>query len=847
MPNWEPHESIAVALLVSLGAGGEVIGALPVDQDPYIAARLANGGTSSVMRGLLLHGQAQWAMNMQHLEKIPGTKGLLDILKPLGEDTNDFFGWMIGNRAARLMKEGREHNFTVDQIKALQGLAKGRRAEFVKIAGEYSAFKRSVLDVGEKAGIISPEGRKAWDHADYIPFYRQIDEKSTFSPTGRRGLAGQSSGIRTLRGGEAALNDPMENLLMNFSRLIDASIKNNAIAKTIATLENANSDVVTKIGYDMSGEVIPLGQVKKLLIAAGTPEVVLDAIPPEAFEGMAKMWAIKAPTDPDVVRVMVGGKPQFYRVNDPLLLRSLTSFVPFDFPGLGLMRGFKRLLTAMVTSTPEFMVRNFLRDSVAAGAIARDGFNPAKSIQGIAKSFSEAGGFENMLFAGASFQSGNINAADPTGTAVAMRRALRSRGMDASSVNAFMGSLLDTPAKFWEKYRHVGEAIENANREAVYEAADKAGRGATAAAYEAKDLMDFSLRGSWAAYQLLSDVLPFFNARVQGLYRMGRADPKRLARVGLMLTAASLMLAFANDGEDWYEELPDWDKDTNWHFKIGGHHFRIPKPFEIGVVFATVPERIGRSIKGLDSGKKTIGRMWANVRDQLAFDPVPQMFRPALNVAMNHDNFRDSPIETIGDEGKLPSSRYNARTSDTMRVLARAGAPLADAIGLSPKRLEYLVNGYFGTVGMYALGLSDMLVHELEGKPPGPTLRADDLPLVKSFYRVDPARSTMFESDLYNMREEVQKIAKTVKAYAREGDPAMVAKLTRENQAKLQVEPVVTAAAKGLASMNKARDMIIADPKLTPDQKREKIDALQLKKNALAKRVMTTEAVIAAQ
>ena len=48
-----------------------------------------------------------------------------------------------------------------------------------------------------------------------------------------------------------------------------------------------------------------------------------------------------------------------------------------------------------------------------------------------------------------------------------MRRALREKGFDASSVNAFMGSIIDTPAKFWEKYRHVGESIENANREPV--------------------------------------------------------------------------------------------------------------------------------------------------------------------------------------------------------------------------------------------------------------------------------------------------------------------------------------------------------------------------------------------
>lgn len=829
------------------------IGALPVEQDPYIAARLANGGTSSVMRGLMLHGQARWADNMQHLEKVPGTKGLLDILAPLGEDLNAFFGWMVGNRAARLFKEGREHNFTEDQIRTLQGLAKDRKAEFVKIAGEYSQFKRSVLDLAEKAGLIDPVGRASWDHADYIPFYRQLD-KSEFNiaggkskalgvSKGKRGLAGQSSGIRTLRGGTAALNDPLENLLMNFSRLVDASLKNNAIRKTIDILEEGKSDIIEKTGYAMKGVVVATSQVKQVLEDAGTPAHVLDTIPPEAFEGMAKMWAIQAPTDPDVVRVMRDGKPAFYRVHDPLLLRAVTSFVPFDFPFLGSMRAFKRLLTAMVTAEPAFMIRNLIRDSLAASAIARDGINPAKTLRGIAKSFAESGGYESMLFAGASFQSGNVNAADPAGTAAALRRALRSKGIGAASANKVMTTIIDTPAKFWELYRHAGESLENANREAVYEATAKAGKGATAAAFEAKDLMDFNLRGAWSIYQALADVLPFFNARVQGLYRLGRADPKRLARVGLVLTAASMLLAFLNDGEDWYEELPDYEKDTYWHIRVGGHHFKIPKPFELGVIFATIPERIARNLKELDSNKKSRERLWANVRDQLAFDPVPQMFRPALNVAMNRDSFRDAPIESVADEGKLPRSRYNVRTSETMKSAADMMGPVADATGMSPKRMEYLVSGYLGTVGVYALGASDMLAKYLKDVPPGPEWRPDDFPIVKSFYKVDPARSTVYENDLYKMREELQEIAKSIKAHAREGDLEKVRDLRVEYQDKLPAEPVITEAAKRLSAINKARDRIIADRNLTPAEKRQKIDELQARKNAMAKKVMLTPAV----
>ncbi len=817
-----------------------------MDQDPYIAARLANGGASSVMRGLLLHGQARWAANGQHLEKIDGTTGLLDILAPLGEDLNDWFGWMVGNRAARLMAEGRENNLTADQIAALQSLATPEKIAAFRVASvQYAAFKRSVLDVAQGAGLIDPESRKVWDHADYIPFYREIDRTGAMTATGKKGLAGQSSGIRVLKGGEAALNDPMENVLMNFSRLIDASLKNNAIRKTVDAMNGTGW--VEKVGYAMSSQIIPREQVRKLLIAAGTDEAVLDVIPEEAFDGMAKMWAIQAPNDPDVVRVMRGGRPEFYRVNDPLLLKALTSFVPFDFPGLGVARFAKRLLTRAVTITPEFMMRNYIRDSIATRMIAKDGVPIGGGLRGIAKSFRESGAFEDMLFAGASFQSGNVNAGDPERTGLEVRKALRRRGMSAASIDGFMATVLDTPAKMLEQYERIGSAVENASREAVYEAARRAGKDATSAAFEAKDLMDFSLRGSSAMYQLMADVLPFFNARVQGLYRLGRVDPKRLTAYASVMVMASTLLAMLNAGDDRYEELPDWDKDTYWHFWLAGGHFRIPKPFELGAIFGTIPERIVRAINGEDSTGTTAKRIAAVVAEQLAMDPVPQLLRPGLNVYANWDNFRDAPIENMSDEGKLPAQRYSPRTSDTARVAVGAVEPLANKVGLSPKRLEYLIGGYLGTTGMYALGLSDMVVRLAEGKPDTPAWRADDIPVVRVFYRVDPARATVYESDLYAMRAELEDIMGSYRALVREGDREQATEFYAENRDKLQARGPVAQAAKTLSGYRKQADAIYSDPSLTPAEKRDRIDELLAKKNAAAKRVMQAQAVKALQ
>jgi hypothetical protein len=37
----------------------------------------------------------------------------------------------------------------------------------------------------------------------------------------------------------------------------------------------------------------------------------------------------------------------------------------------------------------------------------------------------------------------------------------------------------------------------------------------------ARDLLDFSMQGSWPAFRFFTQVVPFMNARIQGLYKLG--------------------------------------------------------------------------------------------------------------------------------------------------------------------------------------------------------------------------------------------------------------------------------------------------------------------------------------
>ncbi|MFM5687865.1 LPD38 domain-containing protein, partial [Aeromonas caviae] len=178
----------------------------------------------------------------------------------------------------------------------------------------------------------------------------------------------------------------------------------------------------------------------------------------------------------------------------------------------------------------------------------------------------------------------------------------------------------------------------------------------------------------WAARAIhwASLVLPFFNARLQGLGKLSRElrdNPREIAKRAGMITAMSLGLLAANWDDERYEELPDWDKDANWHFFVGDQHFRIPKPFEIGVMFGTIPERMVRAMGDKDTGAQFGKAVARAIGDTFALNPTPQIVKPLVEAAFNYDTFRGGPIDSPQDLAVKAEARYNEQTSLLMREL----------------------------------------------------------------------------------------------------------------------------------------------------------------------------------
>lgn len=841
----------------------EAVGVTDPNKQGYVSARLATG-VADVMHAVMHYGAPEWQDGI--IGARADTKGLLDILADLGaENLQDWLGWVGGQRAKMLKDQGRENNLSDAEIAELIGLGKGKEQLFESVYQEYAKINEAVLDVAQGAGLLEQGAREKWATDYYVPFYRVDDEGLFSAPRGKKGLSHQSAGIKALKGGNLPTNDLLENILTNWTRRIDASLKNKALLEVVDNLKG--SEFLTDESVRYTQAIVPRAELAKRIrkdrktLAAvsnmlGMPEgstaikVAGELMKPEN-KGFEKLWAATAPSDPDIIRVQRGGRNEYYKVNDESLLRGLKHMAgsTFNDPVTRIGRAFKRLLTTGVTAAPDFILRNFIRDAAHAWVINKDGYKfGVDSLKGLRQAFAQDSDYRDLMFAGSSFQGGYVHGNDPEAAAHIVRRALDKKGLTKGQRESYMQSLVTSPAQMagllkqgWEKYREGADRVENSQRLATYKAALAAGKSRRQAAYEAKDLMDYSLRGNFAAAQWFTDVVPFLNARMQGLYKLGRAMKgdrsaiaKEVALKGAYLAAFSLLLAAMNGDDDRYKELPEWDKDMNWHLWLGDQHFRIPKPFELGLIFGTIPERMLLAATGEQTGGQLTKAVARGVFETLAFNPVPQFYQPIREVQANRDFFRDRPIENMADEGKLPAARYDDRTSAIGKALGQLTGP---ALGISPKQLDHLVQGYTGTLGGYVLSLSS-LVADLGNPGERPDSSASRWPVLKVLYGGSDPRSTQYHTDFYDMLSEADQIYRTVRSYREEGRMEEAAALMSDQADKLKHRRALGMARQQFGAIRKRMGEIYDDSRMSGAEKRRQLNALQLQSNEIAARMV---------
>jgi len=797
-----------------------------LDKKAYGLMRLAKGA-SGAFEAFLQGGKLKLTDGVYDFDQA-NKGGVVDkLLIPLQGEHHDFMRWVAANRAERLMGDGKENLFTKEDIAALKTLSEGTTDFGYTIqtgpkAGQvtrdrsliygdalrvFNGFNKNILDMAEQSGLIDPESRKYWEHEFYVPFYRVADEG------GVRGMNIKGSVVRqeafkSLKGGKGALNaDLLDNTLMNWAHLLDAAAKNRAAKATIEAAE--------AVGAAMGGNQSTLAEM-----------------------------ASSVHNKQGVVWFMDGGQKRYSLIDQedgPYLLTALTSleYAGMRNPVMNAMSSMKHALTIGVTASPFFKVRNLIRDSVQAIGTGNLSYNPAKNIaEGWKLTDPKSDAYFRLLAGGGTIHFGTMM----EGSEAKRIQALVESGVDASTilnndhkVKAFYRKFIEPGVTAYNELGNRGEAI---NRASLYDQLVKQGMNHAEASLQARDLMDFSMQGSFATIRFLTQVVPFFNARLQGLYKLGKSAKEDPKRFGIVLGATAVLsiglLAAYGDDDDW-KKREESDRNNFWWFKFGGTAFRIPKPFEIGAI-ATLAERgFELAFDKEMTNKRFLNQVLTLLGDNLSMNPVPQLIKPIVDIYANKDSFTGRPIETMGQENLRPEYRFNDRTSMVARGLSTSLNAATGIVGkesLSPVQIDHMLRGYFGWLGSFVVGASDIVARPATGQAEHASA---DMWKVATGNMVSDLRDapSRYVTQMYTQAKEIEQSYGTYRDLVKQGKFQEATEFKESHNDDLIKYKHVEQVKRAEAKLNE-RIRYIERSNIEPDAKRDLIRTIQMQKNKVA-------------
>lgn len=787
----------------------------------WAAAKMSKSAEGA-LEAAFLHGELAWedgAINVKDTNQ-----GLVKALEPVAQagELNRFWQWIVANRAERLASEGREHLFTPEEIKAGKALNQGQMADgkaraamYQQTFNRYRAIQKSVMDIAEQAGLIDGQTRSQWEQDFYLPFYRVIDDAGDVRGPTAGGKLVRQKAFEKLKGGTEPLGDPLQNILKNWHHLIDASLKNRAATLALDTAETL-----------------------------GVAQSVADAL-----------------TDKTSVWVMKNGQKVHYNVADPLTLEAISAISQPIMSGTAIkaLAAAKRALTLGVTISPAFKITNLLRDSIQALAVSNLNANLltlaplTNPIKGYRAAKEGTKTQAALLAGGGAFRFGTLLEGDRDAAAKRIAGFKPDTILDSKEK---IQSVFGLMKKGLEKWNQVGDRLETANRAALYDQLRKENKTHLQAALAARDLMDFSQSGGWAATRFLINMVPFLNARIQGLdvlYRKGfkplgkaltnqasageRQQAMRFGLTTFMVSLASALLYLAFKDDDDFKKREQWDRDMYWWFKIPGidQPFRIPKPFEVGAI-GTIAERLVEQLVDPDAGGDLFAkRMGAMLTQTFAFDPTPQLVKPILDVYANKDAFTKRDIETPDMERLSPEMRRRYNTSALASGLSEAGLGKA---GLSPVQIEHLVRGYLGWIGAQALNLGDMVARPALDLPERPAKLRDMPVLGDLIQRFAPdGRNSRYVTEFYEQLKTIRQAHADALLLQKLGDKEGLQNLFADRQRELLLSKPAEKASRLLSDLGKTERRVANHLQISGKEKQAIIDQIGRQKDQIARQM----------
>ena len=723
-------------------------------------------------------------------------KGLLEILKPLAAYGDPrvyryYQTWAGAKRGSRYDKLGVLTPYTPDDYKQAAKFEK-EFPEFVTVQKEWDTYNRGLVKYMIDTGVIDRAKGEEWmKHGDYLPFYRQLDDQAAIGPKVFQALSGVK-GPKKLKGSEDPLGDFMENMVRNTQAAIESGMKNVAAQRVIR-------------------DALFLKEAAKI-------------------QGPFK-------ADINTVSVLENGKQVNYQLADAMLAEAMKGLRMAEIPFLAIAAAPANLLRSVVTKMPDFIGANLMRDSLSAYVTSGAKITPVidtirnfgaaiadkSPALDILRSYGVIGGYD---LAQNVEKSGRDLAKDlrkKTGTRTTKEKILSATGI----------------VPLWGALEKGSAASDAATRMAVFEATMKETGNEVEAAFRAMEVMNFSRKGNSAVIRVLTAITPFLNARMQGLdvlYRAGispiwpgstptekeKAIAKSFYIRGMTLASLSVMYYMLTHDDDEYKKQEQETRDNNWLIPSLG--IKIPIPFEVGVIFKVLPERLTAYFLGNDTGKDLMLSAKRNITSTFGIQ-LPQAILPAIEVATNYSFFTGREIVGQGMQDIDKQFQINPNTTKLSQAIGNLTSfktASGTSWGVSPIEIDHLISGYLGGLGMYMAESIDMII-DMNSDNPKASKRFEQMPVIKRFALDPKARGSV--TAYYDLKNAVDETVRTDNYLTRTMKMDAKGEYMQDYSGLLMTRDYVNTLEK---SMKEFREMktIIQNSPMSADDKKDALSAI---------------------
>lgn len=629
-----------------------------------------------------------------------------------------------------------------------------------EIQDDLNATRTQAVDLMIATGRLTKEQGQFWkDNTAYVPFSRVFEDAVPNMVYRGKGLGV----LRKLPGMEGSLGRPVKNVLDSYANrlswMVEDSMKNHAAVKLLETMELG--------GF---AQEVPTKQKAK------NPNLV--------------------------VSLYRDGKPVLFEVQneyDLLAFQQAPEIMNWFTKSLGATSRFLRL---SITAMPPFAVKQVIEDAQRAAfysGVERPLVVAMKTLYNMPRVFF-----------------GEI-----TGRKSPMVKRMEELGIigdydfnvyqPVSDIEKEIGATKrNAGQKLFHRLEQFTKASDLAARLAVYEETMRDTKGDEVLAQtRARELINFSRRGSSSTMRTAARIIPFFNAYAQGmdvLYRsatgldsssaLNRAAARKLflSRVALM-TAMGFAYALAMSDDDGYKNATDDVRDNNWILP-NGYKFGVPK--ELGFIFKSIPERTVEYFRryGTPEEQRITEVLGSVAKGAMSAygspNAMPSFVKPFFENTVNYSFFLQRELESASMKRLEPGQRATSSTSELAKMLG-------EQINYSPIKIDNFLRGMFGMAGSTTLLATDAVLN-----PTRPDRPLYQMPFGSLFlYDTIGGRA---KNEFYDLQERVSQADATYKNLL-EKDPEKAQTYLEKNEALISIAPTINNTLQQLSTLRRLRTM----------------------------------------